>query len=115
MQRDWARALLLTPAIMGILLLIGGIVWYAVLSNQINQNIAFQIRSQNQEVDPQSTTEAMGLIRAGEELRDLDHNRDIATILAGAGLVLVATSWLARDAVLRRERKRQNVPEAATK
>jgi hypothetical protein len=115
MRREWGRALLLTPAIVGIVLLVGGIIWYAVLSNQINQNVAYQIRSQNQQIDPQSQTEAMGLIRAGEELRDLDHNRDIATILGGAGLVLIAASWLARDFVLGREKRQHNISEAATK
>lgn len=115
MRQEWGRALLLTPAIVGILLLVGGVVWYIVLSNQMNQNVAFQIRSQNQQIDPQSQTEAMGLIRAGEELRDLDRNRDIATIIGGIGLVLLAVSWLARDLVMGREKRRRNISEAAKK
>lgn len=114
MQRKWGRALLLTPAVVGIVLLAGGLIGYAVLTNQINQNIAYQIQSQNEQIDPQTQTEALGLIRAGEELRQLDHNRDLATIMGGVGLVLVGASWLARDFVVGREKNRR-ASEAATK
>lgn len=105
MNKDWYRAVLLTPFIVGILLLAGGLVWYAILSNQITRNVAYQIRTQNQEIDPQSQTEALGLIRAGEDLRALDHNRDIATIVGGAGLILIAVGWLSRDFVRARAKR----------
>jgi hypothetical protein len=105
MSKDWGRALLLTPIIIGILLLVGGIVWYAILSTQINNNIAYQIRSENQQIDPQSQAEALGLVSASEQLRDLGHNRDLATIMGGVGLVLIAAGWLARDFVVSREQK----------
>lgn len=108
MNKDWYRALLLTPFIVGVLCIVFGIVWYGIVSNQIDRNFAYQIRSQSQQVDPQSQTEAIGLIRAGEELRELDHNRSIATIVGGAGLMLVAVGWLARDFM----RGRQGSPTA---
>lgn len=104
MNKDWLRALLLTPLIIGVLCVAVGIVWYGIVSNQIDRNFAYQIRSQNQQIDPQSQTEAMGLVRAGEELRELDHNRSIATIVGGAGLILIAAGWLSRDLVLSRQK-----------
>ena len=103
MNKDWYRALLLTPVIIGVLCVAFGSLWYAVVSNQIDRNFAYQIRSQSQQVDPQSQTEAMGLIRAGEELRELDHNRSIATVVGGAGLILIAVGWLSRDFLLARQ------------
>jgi hypothetical protein len=114
MAQDWGRALLLTPIIIGILLVVGGIVGYAVFSTQIEGNIAHQIRSQNQEIDPQSEGEAMGLIRASEELRDLNHNRNLATIAGGAGLVLIAVGWIAHDFVKGRS-KRAAIGEKANR
>lgn len=107
MNKDWYRAILLTTLIIGVLCVVFGVVWYAILSNQMNRNVAYQIRSQNQQIDPQSQTEAMGLISAGEALRDLDHNRNIATIVGGAGLILVAVAWLSRDFVKSRQRTHQ--------
>ena len=104
MNKDWYRALLLTPLIIGALCIAVGVIWYGILSNQIDRNFAYQIRSQSQQVDPQSQTEAMGLIRAGEELRQLDHNRSIATVVGGAGLILIAVGWLSRDFVLSKQR-----------
>lgn len=104
MNKDWYRALLLTPLIIGSLCVVVGIVWYAIVSNQIDRNFAYQIRSQSQQIDPQSQTEALGLVRAGEELRELDHNRSLATIVGGAGLILIAVGWLSRDIVRSRER-----------
>jgi len=104
MNKDWYRALLLTPLIIGVLCVVVGVVWYVITSAQIDRNFAYQIRTQNQQIDPQSRTEAMGLIRAGEELRALDHNRSISTIVGGVGLILIAIGWLARDFFLSRQR-----------
>jgi hypothetical protein len=105
MNKDWYRALLLTPFIIGVLLLVGGVVWYAILSNQITRNALYQIRADSQQIDPQSESEAMQLIREGGELRALDHNRDIATIVSGTGLILVAVGWLASEFMRARARR----------
>ena len=104
MNKDWYRALLLTPLIIGVLCVLVGVAWYAISASQIDRNLAYQIRSQNQQIDPQSQTEAMGLIRAGGELRALYHNQSIATVVGGAGLILIAVGWLSRDFVLSRQR-----------
>jgi hypothetical protein len=104
MNKDWYRAFLLTPLIIGALCVVVGVLWYAISASQIDRNFAYQIRTQNQQVDPQSQTEAMGLIRAGEELRALYHNQSIATVVGGAGLILIAVGWLTRDFVKSRQR-----------
>ncbi len=104
-DQEWFRSLFLALIIIGILLLTFGVVRYFTLSYQMGQNLAFQIQSQSQSVDPQTMTEAQGLMASNEELRQINASRSQSVILAGVGLVLVAVGWLGRDWVQAQRRK----------
>ncbi len=104
-DQEWFRSLFLTLIIVGILLLVFGVVRYFTLSHQMEQNRAFQIQSQNELVDPQSVSEAQGLIASGEELRQIESARTQSVIFVGVGLVLLGIGWLGRDWVQTRRRK----------
>lgn len=104
-DQEWFRSLFLTLIIIGILLLAFGVVRYFTLSYQMGQNLAFQIQSQDQSVDPQSMAEAQGLMASNEELRQINASRSQSVIFAGVGLALLGLGWLGRDWVQSRRRK----------
>lgn len=104
-DQEWFRSLFLTLIIIGILLLAFGVIRYFTLSYQMGQNLAFQIQSQDQSVDPQTMVEAQGLMASNEELREINAGRSQSVIFAGVGLVLIAVGWLGRDWVRSQRRK----------
>jgi hypothetical protein len=97
LQAEWFRSLMLALLIIGLALLAFGVFRYVTLTYDIGQNMAFQIMSQDQSIDPQSVSEAQGLIAANESLREMVSARNGAVIAGGAGLILIAIGWLGRD------------------
>ncbi|NDJ62901.1 MAG: hypothetical protein GYB67_17400 [Chloroflexi bacterium] len=95
--------------IIGFGLGIFGILLLVTASNGIEQNIAYQTQQSGQEIAP-SEAEALALLAADVELRELRQQRNFALIFAGAGLILIALGWLSLDAV----RRRQNRARPAT-
>lgn len=94
---ELARSLLLALILIGVAMTVFGIVQYVRMTSEINANIAYQINSQGQEINPQTIAEGQMLMSASIELRELDHQRDISLIIGGSGLVLIALGWLGRE------------------
>jgi hypothetical protein len=97
LRDDWSRALLLALIIIGVLLVAFAVFQYVRLTYAIGQNAAFIVQSQNAAVDPQSQSEALGLIASNEELRGMLGERNTAVIIGGVGLTVLALTWIARD------------------
>jgi hypothetical protein len=108
MNKDWYRALL-RALIVGILLL-----QWAVLCGMPFSPIKSRAMSPIKSVPRASRSirnrrqKRWGL-SVSEALRALDHNRDIATIVGGTGLILVAVGWLAHDFVRARAKREKLV------
>lgn len=94
---ELARSLLLALILIGVAMTAFGIVQYVRMTGEINANIAYQINSQGQEINPQTISEGQMLMASSIELRELDHQRDISLIIGGSGLVLIALGWLGRE------------------
>lgn len=109
-QKEWFRTLLLMMFIAGILLVIFAVVQYISLSYQIGQNVAYQIQTQNQTIDPQTINEAQSLMAADMSLREMLNARDSMLIYFGAGLILAALGFLGRDLINSRLKKEAAAP-----
>ncbi|MBW4435814.1 MAG: hypothetical protein KME04_01690 [Pleurocapsa minor GSE-CHR-MK-17-07R] len=109
-QKEWFRTLLLMMFIAGILLVIFAVVQYVSLSYQIGQNVAYQIQTQNQTIDPQTINEAQSLMAADMSLREMLNARDSMLIYFGAGLILAALGFLGRDLINSRLKKEAAAP-----
>lgn len=109
-QKEWFRTVLLMMFIAGILLVIFAVAQYISLSYQIGQNVAYQIQTQNQTIDPQTINEAQSLMAADMTLREMLNARDSMLIYFGAGLILAALGFLGRDLINSRLKKEAAVP-----
>lgn len=97
LQSELTRSILLALILIGVALAGFGVFQYIRLTQAINDNVAYQINAQGQQIDPQSIAEGQALMAASMSLRELDAERDQALILGGAGLVLIAVGWLGRE------------------
>jgi hypothetical protein len=97
LSSEFARSLLLALILIGIAMTAFGVVQYVRLTGEINANVAYQINSRGQEINPQTLAEGQMLMAAGMELRELDHQRDISLIVGGGGLILIALGALGRE------------------
>jgi hypothetical protein len=68
-------------------------------SYEIGQNIAYQLQSQNQAINPQTPTEGQMLMAADIQLRELVRDRNLMLVAGGVGLVLIALGWIGGDIV----------------
>jgi hypothetical protein len=103
-KAEWIKPTLYALLIIGIAALLFGAFRFLEATVNIQNNMAHQIQSSGQQVDPQSESEAMQLMSADLERRAFDRQRDQALIIAGAGLALIALGWLGNDFVsLRRK------------
>jgi amino acid transporter len=105
LHKEWVRTVLLMMFIAGILLVVYAVVNYVSLSYQIGQNIAYQIQTSDQTIDPQTLNEAQSLMAADISLREMVNGRDSMLIYFGAGLMLAALGFLGRDFVNSRVKK----------
>jgi hypothetical protein len=104
-DKESVKSLMLALILVGVALTIISIVGYIRNTYEIGQNLAYQIQSQNQTIDPQTPTEGQMLMAADMQLRDLVRDRNTMLILGGAGLILIAVGWIGRDLVRGRARK----------
>jgi hypothetical protein len=96
-DREWFRSAALALVIIGLILAIGGGILYGVLSYRIGQNLAYQIQTSDQEINPQTMNEGMSLMSADIELREMIAQRNIVVIAVGVGIFLIGAGWFARE------------------
>jgi len=105
LEQEWFRSLMLALILLGVGFMLFAVVRYEVLSYQIGQNLAYQVMNEVASVETGTGNEAMGLIRAGQELREMTAQQNQSIIFLGAGMILVAVGWLGRDLAKARVKK----------
>jgi hypothetical protein len=105
LEKEWFRSLMLALILLGVGFMLFAVVRYGVLSYQIGQNLAYQAMNRAAPVEAGTGNEAMGLIRAGQELREMTAQQNQSIIFLGAGMILIALGWLGRDMAKSRLKK----------
>lgn len=104
LEHEWVRAGVMALAIIGAVLLLIGLAYFIDSTQRLNSNLAYQLQTSGQPVNPQSETEAQGLIAADIQKRDLLQRRSMAVACIGGGLALLTAGWLGRDIIVGRHR-----------
>ena len=100
------QPLLIAILIIGVLLIVGAAIFFVHTSIRIENNIAYQIQSNDEEINPETTNEARGLVAADIERRELGQQRNLAIMFGGIGIALLGFGWLVLDFSRSRQKKK---------
>ena len=91
---QWLCTLLFVMLALGLLLVLYAAWRYFSIGQELQGNLAQAIHSGQLNADPQSSTEAVGLVGADMTHRALLAQQFHALMAGGAGLVLLSLGWL---------------------
>jgi len=95
--------------IAGILLALFGAYQFIDGTIKLGSNEAAQIQANGGEIDPQSMSEARGLMTSDLERRDLEMQRYNGMMVGGVGIVIISLGWLINDFVKSRRKKEEMI------
>ncbi len=101
-SRENLRPILLALMILGVVGVIFGFVQFVSMSQRLEGNLAYQIQSSGQTINPDNA-EAQALMASDIEMRAILLERSRAVVLLGVGIVLLSVGWLGNDFLRRRQ------------
>lgn len=98
LKNDNFKPLMLALIMLGIVALALGLYRFIDLSQQLQNNLAYQLQSGGgQSMNIQTQADAQMLIGASVQMQRLTGQRSEAVVLIGAGVALIALGWLGYD------------------
>lgn len=96
-SRESIKTVVAAIILIGIVVFLFGLYQFITASQGIENNYAYQFRSQNTSVQEMDQATGRVLMIEDMKLRDLQRTRNEAAIITGAGVILIAGGWLGAD------------------
>lgn len=93
-NEEWFRGVLYAVVGLGILAFLLAVWQYGSAAQQLQSNLAQQLRDSGTEINPQTTQQARGIVAADLERRALIGQQYQAMMIGGSGLILIALGWI---------------------